>query len=196
MKKNTINKYLLISLIILVQLNLIGCKAGTVKLPEMFQKYSVTQNQDVFEKAIGKRIKSINDKNIGQRQFRRTVDGKSFYINAYIFRNDLSKGYFITLELIEQTKKGETLILQDVAVLSQTNEIFAQLEPLSYGEKNENGHYPIDETKFGIYEYGRRTGLPFYKKVIPREMISVENDKLKVEVPKNDDYFIYLYDEI
>ena len=196
MQINTINKYLLISLIILVQFGFIGCKADTVKLPEVFQEYLLTKNQDVFNNSIGKRVESFNDPNIGFRNQSVKINNELFYVNSYVLRDDFSSGNFVTLTLVKKTKKDEYSILMDIIHFESNNGLYVAIENLRYGKKNSYGYYPLDETKFGIYDIDLSKGLPFYQKIIPRYIISVENGKLKVEVPKNDDYFIYLYDEI
>ena len=207
MQINTINKYLLISLIILVQFGFIGCKADTVKLPEVFQEYLLTKNQDVFNNSIGKRVESFNDPNIGFRNQSVKINNELFYVNSYVLRDDFSSGNFVTLTLVKKTKKDEYSILMDIIHFESNKGLYVEINNLRYGEKDMSGYhyldgkktygyYHLDETKFGIYDIDLSKGLPFYQKIIPRYIISVENGKLKVEVPKNDDYFIYLYDEI
>lgn len=194
MRINTINKYLSIILIIFVQSNLIGCKDSTVKLTEVFQNYSLTKNQDVLTNSIGKRIESVSYDGIGRSSSYVKINDKLFYVSAYRIKDD--KGLFVTLQLIKKTKKERFSILKDIIYFETYNDLYVIIGSLSYGKKNRDGYYPLDETKFGIYDVDLSKGLPFYQKIIPRYIISVENDKLKVEKSTNEDFFIYLYDEI
>ena len=199
MRKNIINKYALIIMIVFMQFIFLGSnkeEEKTVKLTEVFHKYLLTKNQDIFMDSIEKRIESVSHDEMGQSTNHVEINDETFYVHSYEFRNDLSSGNFLTLELLKKTDEERYLILKDIVHFESNNGLYVAISELSYGEKSSYGYYPIDETKFGIYDVDLSKGLPFYQKIIPRYIISVENEKLKIEVPTNEDYFIYLYDEI
>ena len=140
-----------------------------------------------------------------------------FFINE----DDYEQGMIIVLVHIYTKKKGKTrtqnFYLKDYAFIPGFSKNRIAYQNVSYGESeygrsyiqhyNKNGsierefvgdtsiRYNIDENIYGIYAYEGKYP-PYNKKVKPKYLVYVENNKLVVEKPKDDKYFIYRIPEL
>ena len=175
---------------------------ATIKFPELFDKYLLKKDESLFSNSIGKQIDYGNFTGIGRANYPLTSSSMKLNEDSFIgYYNYKEKGFFLTLETIKDKNKERFCILKDISYFesnySESNKKpYTSMEPLSYGEKNYTNSYAYAEDKFGIYDLDLSKEFPYYKKIIPRYIVSVENEKLRIEVPKNEDLFVYLYDEI
>lgn len=141
-----------------------------------------------------------------------------FFFNEKDYTQDMLV-FYIHLFRVKKTKKiTETLyIIKDYKRIPAFSEFEMNYENVSYGEpiinrrhvrnSNENGFfveekfldtfitYNVDEKIYGIYAYEGKYP-PYNKKVKPKYLVYVENNKLVVEEPKDDKYFIYRIPEL
>lgn len=175
---------------------------ATIKFPELFDKYLLKKDESLFSNSIGKQI--VYGKFTGIGRASHSLSGSSMKLNGDSFigyYNYKEKGFFLTLETIKDKNRERFCILNAISYFesnySESNKKpYTSMEPLSYGEKNHTNSYAYAEDKFGIYDLDLSKEFPYYKKIIPRYIVSVENEKLHIEVPKNEDLFVYLYNEI
>ena len=147
------------------------------------------------------------------------------YLWFYCDKSDYSKG-LIVLQLSKYRKiKGngsnkkiiDTYSLKDYVLVPGFSSNITHFENVSYGEPrfgqayikhyNKEGageieyvgepsiSYDVDENIYGIYAYEGKYP-PYNKKVKPKYLVYVENNKLVVEEPKDDKYFIYRIPEL
>lgn len=134
---------------------------------------------------------------------------------------DYSQGMIITLIYTSikgrKWEKTQEFYLKDYKFIPGFSENQIQYENVSYGEPtfsrsyikhyNKDGaieieyvgdicrSYNVDENIYGIYAYEGKYP-PYNKKVKPKYLVYVENNKLVVEEPKDDKYFIYRIPEL
>lgn len=190
---------------IIVQLTFFGCEQKTVKFSKLFDNYLLEKNESLFSNSIDKQIVYGDFKGIKQGVCSIEQNGSVYQLQFYTYKDAPENGMFITLETIKDKNKERFCILKDISYFeSNYSKLYSELnkkpytamEPLSYGKKNHTNSYAYAEDKFGIYDLDLSKEFPYYKKIIPRYIVSVENEKLHIEVPKNEDLFVYLYNEI
>ena len=141
-----------------------------------------------------------------------------FFFNEKDYTQDMLV-FYIHLFRVKKTKKiTETLyIIKDYKRIPAFSEFEMNYGNVSYGDPtfgrsyikhyNKDGtieieyvgdicrSYNVDENIYGIYAYEGKYP-PYNKKVKPKYLVYVENNKLVVEEPKDDKYFIYRIPEL
>ncbi len=202
MRKHTINK-----LVILLILNLVlftSCnKEKTCDVYDLVQRVYKGENISILDNVINfkiDRFSQLKDGIVcgGAGVLNNQSDCLWFFVNE----NDYTQGMIITLVYSsikgEKWEKTQDFYLKDYKYIPGFSENRIQYGNVSYGEPqiDEGGkHYQTDENIFGIYAYEGKYP-PYYKEVKPKYLVYVENDKLVVEEPKDDRYFIYRIPEL
>ena len=219
MQKHIINKCLL--LLILTLVSFTSCKKEKVcDVANLIQRIYEGEDISILENALNCRV-GEDEKN--QQAWEITFPKKNYlrgttYVNYvpgkypltylwfYCDKSDYTKG-FIVLKLSKYRKIkgiGQNKIIKDIYYLDDYKSLsgfsknITHFDYVSYGEPqiDEGGkHYQTDENIFGIYAYEGKYP-PYYKEVKPKYLVYVENDKLVVEEPKDDKYFIYRIPEL
>ena len=220
MLKHIINKSLILLILTLVPFTY--CKKEKIcDVDNMVQRVYAGEDASIFENALNCRV-GEDEKNMSAWEINfpkqsyligttyvNYVPGKYplTYLWFYCDKSDYSKG-LIVLQLSKYRKikgKGQNKVIKDTYFLKDYKLIpgfsnkFTTFSPVNYGEPvyTGGGHklYETDESIYGIYAYEGKYP-PYNKKVKPKYLVYVENEKLVVEEPKDDKYFIYRIPEL
>lgn len=202
MRNSIIDKSLI--LIILTLVLFTSCKnEKTCDIYDLVQRIYEGENISVLDNVINFKIDRFSPLKDG------VVCGGAGFLNnhadcLWFFSNtnDYTHGMIITLVYTsikgKKWEKTQDFYLKDYKYIPGFSKNKIQYGNVSYGEPqiDKGGkHYKTDENIFGIYAYEGKTP-PYYKEVKPKYLVYVENNKLVVEEPKDDKYFIYRIPEL
>lgn len=144
-------------------------------------------------------LSSFDDDIIRGTTFIRSKEKEITYLWFYVNDSDYSDGMVILmLNMIRNKNHTQSYYFKDYKFIPGFSNNRIQYGKVSYGEPIvEKGytHYAVKDNIYGIYAYEGKNP-PYYKKVMPKYLVYVENGKLVVEEPKDDKYFIYRIPEL
>lgn len=219
--RNIIIDKLLIILLGLCLLFFVSCNDKKIcDVDALVQRVYSGDNITIFENALNCKVEQ-NEHSLNEWEIK--FPKTSYLLGTTYIKNDLKKNPITYLWFYEDEmdyKKGMIILmlskyriikgkgrnktikdsyyLIDYKFVPGFTDKITLYAPVSYGEPVIDygfKHYNMDENIFGIYAYEDKYP-PYNKKVKPKYLVYVENDKLVVEEPKDDKYFIYRIPEL
>ena len=221
MLKHIINKLVIL---LIINLTLItSCKKEkNCDVYDLVQRIYGGENFSILNNVINFKIDKfspLNDGIVCGGAF--LLNNQSDCLWFFSNENNYNQGMIITLVYTsikgKKWDKTQEYYLKDCIFIPGFSEKKIQYGNVSYGEPrfgqayikhyNKEGageieyvgepsiSYDVDENIYGIYAYEGKYP-PYNKKVKPKYLVYVENEKLVVEEPKDDKYFIYRIPEL
>lgn len=190
-------------------------KLNTFNIDETVYEFYQTGDISIFEKYLGYNVERENIEEIDSSllpisTFEDVCIRKNLFLKEnWIIKKDLiipicinhpSKGRLVLLiyNYFKKTKKGffkrkfVCRIFKGYAYLSCPEGCYLQEDYPAFKEENWGTYYERERRKVAFVALDRTKPRPCYTKLRPLYMVYEENDKLVVEEPKDDKYYMWL----